>query len=89
MITPRSQILEFIELGAIPTEKIDDALIATKVTPDGKRWRAFIDHILLWLGGLSLAFAVMFFIAYNWQDIGRFAKFGMVEAFIVGIALMR
>lgn len=24
----------------------------------------------------------MFFVAYNWNEIGRFAKFGMVEALI-------
>jgi uncharacterized membrane protein len=38
---------------------------------------------LLWLGGLALAFALLFFIAYNWKDLGHFAKFGMVEGFIV------
>ncbi len=83
MISPRSQIIEFIEQGAIPAEKIDAALTAVKVAPDGKSWRTFIDHLLLWLGGLALAFAVMFFIAYNWKDIGHFAKFGMVEGCIV------
>ena len=83
MISPRRQIIELIEQGAIPAEKIGDALIAVKITPDGKNWRTFIDRLLLWLGGLALACAVMFFIAYNWNDIGRFAKFGMVEALIV------
>ena len=83
MISPRSQIIEFIEQGAIPAENIGAALTAVKVAPDGKSWRTFIDHLLLWLGGLALAFAVMFFIAYNWKDIGHFAKFGMVEGCIV------
>lgn len=64
-------------------EKIDAALNIAKVTPDGKSWRTFIDNLLLWLGGLALAFAVLFFIAYNWKDLGHFAKFGMVEGFIV------
>lgn len=83
MISARNQIIELIEQGAIPAEKIGDALTAAKVAPDGKVWRIFIDHLLLWLGGLALAFAAMFFIAYNWNDIGRFTKFGMVEMFIV------
>lgn len=82
MPSPRSQIISFVEQGAIPAEKIGDALAAAKIAPDGKSWRTFIDHLLLWLGGLALAFAVMFFIAYNWNDIGRFAKFGLVEAVI-------
>ena len=83
MNSSRSQLIELIEQGAIPAGKIGDALIATKITPDGKAWHAFLDRLLLWLGGLALAFAVMFFVAYNWNDIGRLAKFGMVEIVIV------
>ncbi len=83
MITTRSQLIELIEQGAIPKEKIGAALKATKISPDGKSWSSFINNLLLWLGGLSLTFAVLFFIAFNWSDIGRFGKFGMVEGFIV------
>jgi uncharacterized membrane protein len=83
MSTPRRQLIELIELGVIPEDKIDTALSVVKVTPDGKSWRTFIDHLLLWLGGLALVFAVMFFTAYNWEDLGHFSKFGLVEGFIV------
>lgn len=83
MPSPRSHLIELIAQGAIPAEKIGDALAAVKVLPTGQRWRTFIDHLLLWLGGLSLAVAVMFFIVYNWNFIGHFAKFGMVEGVIV------
>lgn len=79
MISPRSQLIELIEQGVIPVEKVANALNAAKIAPAGKAWRHFIDHLLLWLGGLALAFAVLFFIAYNWNQVGRFAKFGMVE----------
>lgn len=83
MTSPRNQIIEFVEQGAIPAEKIGAALTAAKVTPDGAAWQTFIEHLLLWLGGLALAFAAMFFVAYNWNDIGRFSKFGLVEVLIV------
>lgn len=83
MISSRNQIIGLIEQGKIPVENIGDALDAVKVTPDAKAWRNFIDNLMFWLGGLALAFAVMFFIAYNWNEIGRFAKFGMVEALVV------
>ena len=82
MISARSKIIEFIEQGTIPLDKIDDALVATKVVPDGKSWRSFIDFTLLCLGALALAFSVMFFIAFNWNNIGYFAKFGLVEGLI-------
>jgi uncharacterized membrane protein len=83
MSTPRRELIDFIEQGIIPAEKIDAALSVVKVTPDGKSWRTFIDRLLLWLGGLALAFSVMFFMAYNWKELGHFTKFGMVEGCIV------
>jgi uncharacterized membrane protein len=79
MTSARNQVIEYIEQGSIPAERIAEALAAAKITPDRLAWRAFIDHLLLWLGGLALAFAAMFFVAYNWSDIGRFARFGLAE----------
>ena len=83
MPTPRNLIIEYIEQGIIPGAKIGDALKSAGIIPDGKSWKTFIDRVLLYIGGLALAFAVMFFIAYNWDDLGKFSKFGMVEALIV------
>jgi len=83
MTSPRNQIIQLIEQSSIPPEKISEALSVSKVAPDGQSWRSFIDHLLLWTGGLALVFAVMFFIAYNWHDLGRFAKFGLMEGLIV------
>jgi len=83
MFSARNELIDLIAQGAIPAQKIDESLAAAKVVPDGKAWILFIDHLLLWLGGLALAFAALFFVAYNWNDIGRFARFGMVEIFIV------
>jgi len=83
MITKRSQIIELVESGAIPADKVEDALIVVGIVPRNNAWRKFIDQLLLWLGGLSLAVAALFFIAYNWQDMGRFAKFGMVESLML------
>lgn len=83
MASIRNQLINLIEQDCIPAEKIDDALTATKILPDGNAWLRFINQLLLWLGVLAIAFAAMFFIAYNWDDLGRFAKFGMVETLIV------
>jgi len=82
-ISVRNQLISLIDQDAIPADKIDDALVIAKVTPSGTAWVTFINHLLVWLGGLALAFSVLFFIAYNWQDIGLFAQFAMVEVVIV------
>ena len=81
--SPRNRIIELIVQGIIPAEKTGEAVSSAKILPDGTAWRTFIDHLLLWTGAMALVFAVLFFTAYNWNAIGRFAKFGMVEAAIV------
>ena len=87
MISSRGRFIELVEQGAVPAEKISDALWTAGIFPDGRAWRVFMERLLLWLGGLALAFAAMYFIAYNWHVIGRFAKFGMVQgAMILAIA---
>lgn len=83
MISPRSQLLAWIEQGMIPRHKIDEALRVANVSPSGASWLAFLDRLLLWLGGLGLAAATLFFIAYNWADLGRFSKFGLVEGLMI------
>lgn len=79
----RHYFIKFIESGCIPKNKVNDALQLLNITPTGTQWRNFIDVTLLWLGGLALSFSVLFFIAYNWDGIDRFAKFAMVEVFII------
>lgn len=87
MSTHSKHLVELIEQGAIPFDKINDALKVTKVLPDGKVWRTFIDQLLMWLGALAIAFSVLFFIAFNWDDLGRFAKFALVQFLTIGAIL--
>jgi uncharacterized membrane protein len=83
MPSHRHLITDYIDRGVIPAEQCEAALGAARIRPGGAEWRRFADRLMLWLGILSLAFALMFFIAYNWNDMGRFAKFGIVEGAMV------
>ena len=82
-----NHLVDLLEQGFIPADKINDALKITKVLPDGLAWRTFIDQLLMWIGGLAIAFSIMFFIAFNWDDLGRFAKFSLVQFAIAGALL--
>jgi uncharacterized membrane protein len=82
-ISHRALILHWAETGAIPAAQVEDALAAAGVTPSGKDWRLFIDRLLLWSGATFLGVATIFFVAFNWNDLGRFAKFGLAEVLIV------
>ena len=82
----RNIVIGFIDNQNIQKENIPQALKEVDVIPSSKSWYKFIDQILLWFGVLSLAFAVMFFMAYNWTELGHFAKFAMVEG-LMGLSI--
>lgn len=83
MASKRRELVSLIEQGAIPPEQVARAVQAAGLHPSPRAWAVFIDRLLLWLGGLALAFAVLFFIAYNWAEMGRWLRFGVVQAAIV------
>jgi len=63
---------------------VPEALRIADVTPDALAWRRFIDRLLLGLGTALVGGGIIFFVAANWQAMGRFVKFGLVEAALVG-----
>ena len=83
MSSKRSLLIHWFETGAIPADRVDAALAVARILPTARQWRRFIDRLLLFAGVLALAAAVIFFFAYNWSAMGRFAKFGLVEGVIV------
>lgn len=87
MLSPRDYILEQIEQGRIQPASVRRAMEVTGALPDAAAWRNFIDRLLLWIGTTMLGAALVFFLAYNWQELGRYAKFGLAEAAVV-IALL-
>lgn len=83
MTSNRSQLIELIQQGAIAPEQIESALKASKVRPDNQAWATYLDRLLLCFGAMALSLAVLFFFAYNWADLGKYAKFGLAELAIV------
>jgi len=79
----RNQILSFIENKNIKKNNIKEALEQTEVIPTSKSWYIFIDQIALWFGALSLAFAIMFLMAYNWNEFQKIGRFALVEGLLV------
>ena len=75
----RQDILEWAETGRLPPGHLRRALELGGVLPDRAGWRAFLDRLLLWLGVVMLGAGAVFFLAYNWDDLGRYAKFGLAQ----------
>ena len=80
-MSTRHTILDWAARGAV--SNVNAALHVGGVLPGPREWRGFIDRLLLWSAVVALGAAAIFFIAYNWNEIGRFAKFGLVQALVV------
>ncbi|MGE3571747.1 MAG: DUF2157 domain-containing protein [Burkholderiales bacterium] len=83
MSVRRHDIFEWAQIGRIAPENLRRALELGDVLPTRAQWRGFLDRLLLWLGAVMLGAAAVFFLAYNWDDLGRFAKFGLAQGLIV------
>jgi uncharacterized membrane protein len=83
MSDTRTEVLEWIARGRIPADSLTTVLRVAGLQPTRKDWQLFFSQLTLWLGVIFCAVAVIFFFAYNWQAMGLFAKFGLVEVLIV------
>lgn len=79
----RQLLIDWMERGVIAPEKLHAALAVAGVFPSDAGWRRFLDRLLLWLGALMIAAGAIFFFAYNWDDLGRLAKFALAQALVV------
>jgi len=75
----RDELISLIEHSDITAENIDEVVILAKIKPTTNAWLVFINNLFLWLGCIALSLSVIFFIAFNWTKMGRFAKFTLVE----------
>lgn len=79
----RQQILNWQQQGHIDNKDIEEALTITESNNSPSAWYDFISKSLLWLSVLSIAFGVIFFFAYNWNDISTSAKFTLIQGLIL------
>jgi uncharacterized membrane protein len=79
----RRDILEWSERGLVAPQDVQTALRVGGALPAAADWLRFVEQLLLWLGAVLIAAGVGFFVAYNWQDLGRFEKLALVEGLVV------
>lgn len=73
--------------NCLSANALDYALKFINVIPDKKGWQRFFDKALLSLGTAFFLAGVIFFFAYNWAEMHRFAKFGVLEGGILILAV--
>ncbi|HEY8212062.1 MAG TPA: DUF2157 domain-containing protein [Myxococcaceae bacterium] len=72
--------------GGLSDRALARALDLASESPRSAEWRAFLSRSLLFLGSALMLAGVIFFFAYNWSELGRFAKFALLELAIAGAA---
>ena len=88
MSQPRRTIEQLLKQGALPLSHADVAATHLEVYPTKQTWLAFFDKALLVIGAVALVLSLVFFIAYNWMNMGKMGKFALVEgALVITIAL--
>ena len=88
MSQTRRAIEQLAKQGKLPIEHVDAATRHLEVYPSKRRWLDFFDKALLIIGAMALVLSLVFFIAYNWQNLGKIGKFALVEgALVLTIAL--
>src|SRR5687768_7999129 len=83
MSSLRGEVLDWFEAGRAAPGREHEMLREAGLYPTRADWHSFLSNLTLWLGTIALSAAVIFFFAFNWDDLGRFAKFGLVEAAIL------
>ena len=79
----RHQVLNWQAQGHIDNKNISQALELTSANNTPSQWFQFVRNSLLWLSILSIAFGVIFFFAYNWDDISTASKFVMIQVLML------
>lgn len=70
------------------SEERIDQLLKEKHYSDAESWRKFLKLIFISLGiGFTIT-GILFFFAYNWSDLHKFVKIGLIEMLIVVATLV-
>jgi uncharacterized membrane protein len=82
-----ARLRAFADAAELSDAALERALEIATETPDGQSWRRTLIALFTYLGACLLLAGVIFFFAYNWNDMSRFMKLGLLEAGVVAAAV--
>ncbi|RKI65559.1 DUF2157 domain-containing protein [Corallococcus sp. AB049A] len=75
------------DAGILSPDAYGRALHLAVASPARPAWRAFLSTTLMALGSLLVLAGVVYFFAYNWAEMGRFTKLGIICLGMAGAAV--
>ena len=76
-------IEQLIAAGVLPAKFAELAAFALGSYPSVADWRRFSERLLTTVGVVAIAFSLIFFIAFNWLELGKLGKFALVEGALI------
>ena len=74
----RALLLRLAESGEIGHAQLARASAQGALRPTPAEWRTLLDRVFAFGGALLLSAAAVFFLAYNWEAMHRFARLALV-----------
>lgn len=74
----RALLLRLAESGEIGHAQLAQASAQGALRPTPAEWRTLLDRVFAFGGALLLSAAAVFFLAYNWEAMHRFARLALV-----------
>lgn len=82
-IASEGLLLNLARSGNLDQQALTEALRFAGHRPNRVTWLGFIQNALIVLGAGFLVAGIFFFFAYNWDDLHRFAKLGLVQGAVL------
>lgn len=82
----RDQLLDWAEQGLLTPSQLQAAMAPERPHPAPRHWHSALDRLLAFYGSLLLALGVIFFFAFNWDDLHRLHKLALALAALTGFA---
>lgn len=79
--------LQLISRHSNLSEKGIEKILKEQIYSDQNDWRQFLKLVMISLGVGFTAFGILFFFAYNWADLHKFVKLGLIEAIIICLTI--
>jgi uncharacterized membrane protein len=79
----RDLLDQLAQLGHLDARALAAARQLAGLAPDARAWARFLERSLVIGGGVLLAAALVYFVAYNWQAMGRLAKIALLQVAVV------
>jgi uncharacterized membrane protein len=81
------RLLVLSRAGVIPRSHLERALSLAVASPERPAWRRFLSAVLMGFGALLVLSGVIYFFAYNWAELHRFAKLALILAALTASTL--